>query len=128
MSGSVSLGASGGLFDSAASGLHVLARAFDGIAAGYSERNGRDRDNCSNDLQHAVLPFSLTLAGKLHSTRSEEASDVDETPGDGCCRRHGGTHQMRAASCTLATLEIAIRRRRAALAGIEAIIVHRQAH
>ena len=62
-SDSISPGASGGLFDGTASGLHVLARAFNGIAAGYAERNGRDRDNSSNLLQHVVFPLFFRAIG-----------------------------------------------------------------
>src|SRR6266576_1776688 len=73
-------------------------------------------------------PCSLALSADTYSTLSEEASDVDEASGDRCRRRHCRAHQVRTASCTLTTLEIAIRRRRAALAGLEAIVVHRKAH
>src|SRR5258708_31540199 len=54
--------------------------------------------------------------------------DVDEPTSQrrrGC---HGRTDQVGAAAGALATFEIAIRRRRAALAGFESIIVHAQAH
>src|SRR5256886_7804659 len=70
-SDSISLSASGGLFDGTASGLHVLARAFNGIAAGYAERNGRDRDKCSNHLQHVVL-LVLSRYSVTRILRSQE--------------------------------------------------------
>ena len=127
-SGSISLSASGGLFDGTASGLHVLARAFNGIAAGYAERNGPIATIPAIFFSTSFSLCSLALSGRTHSTLSKEASDVDEASCNRCRRRHCGAHQMRTAARTLTALEIAIRCRRAALAGLEAIIVHRQAH
>src|SRR5579864_6032279 len=49
-------------------------------------------------------------------------------PGEGCRGGHCGTDEMRAPARTLAALEIAVRRRRAALARQEAVVVHREAH
>src|SRR5690349_7709388 len=49
-------------------------------------------------------------------------------PGDRCRCGHCGTDQVGAAALALATLEIAVRRRCAALAGTEAIGVHPEAH
>src|SRR5271168_4782530 len=43
-------------------------------------------------------------------------------------RRHRRTHQMRAAALALTPLEVAIRRARASLAGLQHVGIHRQAH
>src|SRR5437867_2205678 len=57
-----------------------------------------------------------------------EMPHVDEMPGDRGARRHRGTDEMRAAAAALPAFEIAVRRRRAALAGFEPVVVHREAH
>src|SRR4249919_829045 len=61
-------------------------------------------------------------------TRSTQSTHVDEMPGNSGRGRHGWTDQMRATAGALASLEIAIRGRRAAFAGFEAIVVHGEAH
>src|SRR5450759_5896279 len=57
-----------------------------------------------------------------------QPTNVDEMAGDARGRRHGRTDQMGASAGALAPLEVAVRRRRAALAGLEPVVVHRQAH
>src|SRR5450631_3848459 len=57
-----------------------------------------------------------------------QPTHVDEVAGDARRRRHGGTHQVRPPARSLAAFEVAIRRRGAALAGLEPILVHGQAH
>src|ERR1700682_4323977 len=57
-----------------------------------------------------------------------QPTHVDEMAGDARRGRHCRTDQMRASAGALAALEVAGRRRRAALAGLEPVIVHRQAH
>src|SRR3954468_11818751 len=47
---------------------------------------------------------------------------------DGGGGRHHGAHEMRAAAAPLPPFEVAVRRRRAALAGTEHIVVHAEAH
>src|SRR5277367_4093424 len=59
---------------------------------------------------------------------SSESTHVDEMSRDGGCRRHRRAHQVRAAARTLAAFEIAVGRRRAALAGPQSVVVHPQAH
>src|SRR5258705_13645936 len=53
---------------------------------------------------------------------------IDEPAGYRGCRRHGRRHQMRAAFIALAALEIAVRGRGAALAGLEFVGIHGEAH
>src|SRR5713226_3119318 len=53
---------------------------------------------------------------------------IDELAGYRGCRRHGRRHQMRAAFIALAALEITVRGRGAALAGLELVGVHGEAH
>src|SRR6266478_108920 len=53
---------------------------------------------------------------------------IDKSAGDRRGRRHRGRHEMGAAFVALTALEIAIRRRGAALAGIELVWVHGKAH
>src|SRR5689334_23603698 len=57
-----------------------------------------------------------------------KSTNVDEVPGKCRRRRHRGADEMGAAAGALPALEIAVRRRRAALARLEAIVVHREAH
>src|SRR5258708_18237876 len=59
---------------------------------------------------------------------STPAPHIDELAGDRGCRRHGRRHQMRAAFIALAALEIAVRGRGAALAGLEFVGIHGEAH
>src|ERR1051325_9741336 len=47
---------------------------------------------------------------------------------DGSSRRHRRAHQMRAAAGALPALEVAVRGRRAALAGLEPVGVHGETH
>src|SRR3954463_16500510 len=54
--------------------------------------------------------------------------DVDEAPLDGGRGRHLGGDEVRAPAAALAALEVAIGRGRAALAGLEDVRVHAQAH
>src|ERR1051325_3747676 len=54
--------------------------------------------------------------------------DVDEVPGDAGGGGHGGTHQVGAATAPLAALEVAVLRRRAALAARQDVRVHAEAH
>src|SRR5689334_17436047 len=49
-------------------------------------------------------------------------------PGHGGGGRHRRTDEMGPAARALATLEVAVRRRRAALARLEPVVVHRKAH
>src|SRR5215217_6555213 len=54
--------------------------------------------------------------------------DVDEVARDRGRRGHLGRHEVRAPAAALAALEVAVRRRRAALAGREDVRVHPEAH
>src|SRR6516225_1914598 len=53
---------------------------------------------------------------------------VDEMSGDCCRRGHGRRHEMGAALVALAAFEIAVRCRRAALAGRELVGIHGKTH
>src|SRR6266849_11144177 len=53
---------------------------------------------------------------------------IDELAGDRGGRRHGRRHQMRAAFIALAALEITVRGRGAAFAGLELVGIHGEAH
>src|SRR5689334_14438159 len=53
---------------------------------------------------------------------------VDEMSGERGGGRHRRTHEMRAAAGALPPLEVAVRRRRATLARLEPVVVHREAH
>src|SRR4030095_14350142 len=53
---------------------------------------------------------------------------VDEMPGHRGSDRHRGAHEMGSPARTLAALEVAVRRRRATLARLEPVVVHRKAH
>src|SRR5262245_50333840 len=56
-------------------------------------------------------------------------ADVDDFSRDGGRGNHCGAHEERAARrASLASLEVAVRRGRADLTALEAILVHRQAH
>ena len=59
---------------------------------------------------------------------SHVRSYIDNASGDRRRCSHGRTHQVRAASPALAALEIAIRRRRAALSRTQHILVHTETH
>src|SRR5439155_6811341 len=62
------------------------------------------------------------------SRRSSPLPDVDEMPLDGSGRGHLRRDEMRTAPAPLATLEVAVRRRGAALAGLKDVGVYAQAH
>src|SRR5471030_1280247 len=51
-----------------------------------------------------------------------------KTTDNGCCGGHEWRDEMRTAARALATLEVAVRRRRAALARRELVGIHAQAH
>src|ERR1044072_7984146 len=53
---------------------------------------------------------------------------VREVSLDRRCRSHHRTDEMRAAAAALASLEVAITRRRAALTGLQNISIHPEAH
>src|ERR1700738_4824051 len=55
-------------------------------------------------------------------------ANVDEVTRDARCGRHRGADQMRASSGALSSLEVAVGRRRATLARLEPVVVHRQTH
>src|SRR4051794_37791702 len=55
-------------------------------------------------------------------------ADVDEAAGDRGGGGHLGADEVRAAARALAALEVAVRGRRAALAGLQLVRVHGQAH
>src|SRR6185503_2017682 len=57
-----------------------------------------------------------------------QPADVDEMSGDRRRRRHGRTDEVRAPAVALAAFEVAVGRRRAAFARLEAVVVHREAH
>src|SRR5262245_47539581 len=62
------------------------------------------------------------------SIASAPRPDVDEVPRYRCGRRHLRAHEVGAPAGTLAALEVAVGGRRAALAGGELVVVHREAH
>src|SRR5258705_11403030 len=57
-----------------------------------------------------------------------QPTHVDKMPGDSRRSRHGRAHEMSAAAGALPTFEIPVRCRRATLAGLQPVVVHRQAH
>src|SRR6185503_1233112 len=59
---------------------------------------------------------------------STPPADIDEVPGDRRRGRHRGTDEVGASAGALAALEVSVRGRSAALAGVEPIRVHAQAH
>src|SRR6185436_21188564 len=67
----------------------------------------------------STVNFSMGLAPAPH---------VDEMAGDRRRGRHRRADEVRAPARALPPLEVAIRGGRAALAGLEAVGVHRQAH
>src|SRR3954471_18653161 len=71
----------------------------------------------------ATNPFKT-----VNLSMSAPGPDVDEVAGDRGGRRHRGAHQVRAPADALAAFEIAVRRGRAALARVEPVRVHAQAH
>ena len=60
--------------------------------------------------------------------RIAPVANIDEMAGDRRRRRHRRRHEMRAARKSLPTLEIAIRGRGAALAGLKPVRIHGEAH
>src|SRR5690606_15956469 len=54
--------------------------------------------------------------------------DVDEMAGNRRAGGHGGAHEVRPAPGALAAFEIAVRGGGAALARLQPVVVHRQAH
>src|SRR3989449_4142587 len=56
------------------------------------------------------------------------SAHIHETPLDRRGGRHHGTHEVGAPAAALATLEIAVGRRRAALAGAQHVGIHAEAH
>src|SRR3954462_1857196 len=71
---------------------------------------------------------SMTVMGSMARVLLAPVADVDEVALD----RRGGGHlrrdEVRAPAAALAALEVAVRRRRAALAWLENVGVHAQAH
>src|SRR5262249_35167045 len=55
-------------------------------------------------------------------------ADVNETPRDGCRHSHRRADQMSAPAASLTTLEVAIRSRSAAFAGLKNVGIHPEAH
>src|SRR5207244_546069 len=55
-------------------------------------------------------------------------ADVHDTTGERGRRRHGRAHEVRAPPASLAALEVAVRRRGAALAALQHVGVHAEAH
>src|SRR5262249_4808858 len=72
-----------------------------------------------------ALPASLPSS---FSRVLRQSTNVDEMSGDRGRSGHRGTHQMRPTARTLATLEIAVRRRSTAFTRLEPVVVHREAH
>src|SRR6478672_7863561 len=79
--------------------------------------------------------ISVTSAGRpeprldgVAGIRPVVCSDVDEVPFDGRRGGHLRGDEVRAAAAALAALEVAVRGRGAALAGLEDVRVHAQAH
>src|SRR3954469_15914967 len=75
----------------------------------------------------ATMPV-CTRNGCMAVPSARQAPDVDEMTGDRSGRRHGGADQVRAPAVTLAALEVAVGRGRAALARLEPVVVHGEAH
>src|SRR5258708_3775416 len=71
----------------------------------------------------ATRPFST-----VNLSISSPPANVDEVPGDRRRRSHLRAHEVRPAAGALAALEIAVRSRSAALARLEPVCVHAQAH
>src|SRR5258707_10531587 len=71
----------------------------------------------------ATRPFS-----KVNLSISSPLANVDEVPGDRGRRGHLRAHEVGPAAGALAALEIAVRGRSAALARLEPVRVHAQAH
>src|SRR5689334_15765726 len=81
----------------------------------FSRSSGATRPVCTVNL-------SMTLC------LLTQFANIDEMAFDGGRGSHRGAHEMRAPACTLTALEVAVRRRRAALARLQTIGVHREAH
>src|SRR5260221_1902616 len=71
----------------------------------------------------ATRPFS-----KVNLSISSPLANVDEVPGDRGRRGHLGVNKVGPAAGALPALEIAVRSRSAALARLEPVCVHAQAH
>src|SRR3954449_8892667 len=71
-----------------------------------------------------VTPPRMVVIGSIGSP----LPDVDEVAVHGGRRGHLGGHEGRAPAATLPALEVAVRRARAALAGVQRVLVHAEAH
>src|SRR5258708_18779767 len=79
----------------------------------------------------AATPVSwvnLSTASLLYVTLLHQVAHIGEVPGDRGGGGHRRAHQMGAPAVALAALEIAVRRRGAALARLEPVGVHGEAH
>src|SRR5262245_43452738 len=75
----------------------------------------------------AAIPVSLVNL-RMGRLLLVVAADVGELARHRCRDRHGRADQMGPPARALAALEVAIRRRRSALAGLELVAVHGEAH
>src|SRR5690606_28194104 len=73
-------------------------------------------------------PASSAIAIRFIVTSLSDAPHVDEMTGDGRGSRHRRTDQVRASAGALPALEVAVRGRRTALARLEPVGIHCQAH
>src|SRR5712691_8153136 len=80
----------------------------------------------------SVVNFSISVSSAQSSSRSSSlslpVSNVDEMPRDRGCCGHLRAHEMGPAAGTLPSLKIAVRGRGAALARLQVVGVHAQAH
>src|SRR5262245_54937805 len=67
-------------------------------------------------------------AARPISRRLRPGADVDEAAGDRRGRGHHRRHEVRPTAEALTALEVAVRRGGAALARLEAVLVHGEAH
>src|SRR5215217_866434 len=81
-------------------------------------------------IRRSCLASRVTTACGFATSRRAvvPGPDVDEVARDRGRRGHLGRHEVRAPAAALAALEVAVRRRRAALAGREDVRVHPEAH
>src|SRR5262245_31718235 len=75
----------------------------------------------------AATPVRRTNFSIISSLRHEFA-DIGEMAVDGSRGGHRRTDEVRAPAITLAAFEVAVRGRGAALAGLQAVVVHGETH
>src|SRR5580700_452363 len=98
--------------------------AAGGCAANSRRHCERKRSNPARRLSLDCFVASLLAMTKMPMRLLLPLPHIDEMPGDGGGGGHGRRNEMRAALVALAALEIAVRGRGAAFAGIELVGIH----